>query len=109
VARFGLTGKVVAKADETVGPFAHINRLRQEVYDHQTRMDAMDAQIQALKNANVERWTESGLWAVVKGKLDDEAVDWVKWAVRAALCGLGAAVLAMVGALFEMAFKGMHS
>lgn len=70
--------------------------------DHEDRL-------KMLEDAARNRVTESGVWRIVKGKLDGEAVGWMKWATRAALGGLGAAGLGLVGLLLKLAWKGWHA
>lgn len=67
-----------------------------------------DKRILMLEDANRQRFTESGIWTIVKAKLDQEAVDWMKWAVRAGLCGLGAALLSLIAVIGRLAWKGLN-
>lgn len=109
MSRFGMTGKIVAKADREVDPYMHIDHLRQEVFEHGEKFEAIGREIQALKNTNVNRYTDSGIWRVVKGKLDEEAIDWAKWMVRAGLAGLGTAFLSLMAVVLRLAWKGLHA
>lgn len=104
--RFGMTGKVLAKADRDVDPYQHIDRVREEVYEHLERLEALEREVQALKNANVTRYTDSGIWKVVKIKLDEKAVDWMVWAARALLVGFGGV---LIKAIEWMIRKAMNS
>lgn len=52
---------------------------------------------------------ESGVWRIVKSKLDGEAVSWMKWGTRAAMAGLGAAGLGLLGYVLKLAWKGLHA
>lgn len=104
MSRFGLTGKVVAKADRDVDPYQHIDHLRQEVFDLGEEQRAQDLEIQALKNANVDRVTESGVWTIVKNRLDEEAVRWMKWGIRISVASLLTAMLTGIGWLIKKAF-----
>jgi hypothetical protein len=62
-----------------------------------------------LEEAERNRVTESGVWRIVKGKLDGEAVGWMKWGTRAALGGLGVAGLGLLGWILKLAWKGLHA
>lgn len=76
---------------------------RSGLSDHETRLKMLE---DWRREPHV---TESGVWRIVKGKLDGEAVGWVKWGTRAALGGLGAAGIGLVGLLLKFAWKGLHS
>ena len=75
---------------------------RSGLTDHERR-------IKMLEDNYRDRWTESGIWAVVKAKYDARTVDWGKWAFRSAMAGIGAALLAGLAALGKLALKGLHS
>lgn len=102
-----MTGKVLVKVDREVDPYQHIDRVREEVYEHVGRLDALENEVQALKNANIKRWTETGIWGVVKSRSNEEKIDWLLWGIRAALGGIGAAALLGAGFIIKMAFKGL--
>jgi len=107
---FGQTGKIVVKADRDVDPYQHIDHLRQQAYELGEEQEKIWAQINALRNSvsNKRDWTESGVWRVVKEKLEEETIDWVKWGVRAALAGLGTAFLAVMAWLLRLAWQGLR-
>lgn len=97
--RFGLTGKVLVKVDREVDPYQHIDHVREEVFDQGQVIEALDKRVLLLEEAERKRerpLTESGVWKVVKAKLDAEAVDWAKWAVRGILAGVCGIVFALV-------------
>lgn len=71
---------------------------RSGLSDHEKRL-AM------LEEAQRARLTDSGVWKIVKGRLEAQTVDWVKWATRAAVAGIGGTLLAVVG---RLAWKGLH-
>jgi hypothetical protein len=107
VRRFGLTGKVVAKADETQGLWYHINHLRQAVYDLGEALQALDRKINGVKNAQADQWTESGIWNLVNARLNANRVEWVNSVVKIVL---GVGVTSIVGGiawLARMAWIGM--
>lgn len=62
-----------------------------------------------LEEGQRERVTESGVWKIVKGRLDTQAVGWSSWAVKAALAGLGTALLGIIGWILTLAWKGAHT
>lgn len=106
MSRFGMTGKVLAKADREVDPYQHIDRVREEVYEHLERLERLELEVQALKNANVNRYTDSGIWRVVKVKLEEKAIDWMVWASRALLIGVGGVLIKAIEWLIK---KAMHA
>lgn len=65
--------------------------------------------LQMLEDAERARISETGVWRIVKGKLDAEKVDWVKWGVRAGLAGLGTAFLSLMAVVLRLAWKGLHA
>ena len=103
--RFGQTGKIVAKADRSQDPFVYIDSLRQEVYELGEQLEGdVYKRLKILEDAERERLTKTGVWSLVKMKLDEEAVDWVKWGIRAIAAGLGASLLTAMGWLIAKAF-----
>jgi hypothetical protein len=104
VNRFGTTGLVPVAVDRTVDPYTHIDRVRGEVYDLIARQQALELELQALKNAEADRVTQSGVWTIVKGKIDEEVVRWVRWGIRAGLVGLWGTILTGIGWLIKRAF-----
>jgi hypothetical protein len=103
--RFGMTGKIAAKADRARDPFEYIDDLRQEVVEVNEWQSRTDRRLQILEDAERKRLTETGVWRVVRDKLDDEAIDWVKWGVRAAFCGFGTLMLSGMGWIIARIFK----
>lgn len=107
--RFGSTGKVLLKVSREVDAYQHIDRVREEVFEHLQRIEDLEADIQRLKIAEQKRITDTGVWKIVKGKLDAEKVDWAKWAVRAGLAGLGTAFLSVMALILKYAWRGLHA
>ncbi len=107
--RFGMTGKVVAKADRQVDPYTHIDHIREQIFDYGEEFEKLWQQINSLRTTinNKRDWTESGVWRVVRAKLDEEAIDWVKWGVRAALAGVGTAFLTFLIWMGKLAWRGL--
>ena len=102
-----MTGKVLVKVDREVDPYQHIDRVREEVYEHVGRLESLENEVQALKNVHVKRWTDTGIWDVVKSRSNEQKIDWLLWGVRAALGGLGASALVGIGFVIKMAYKGL--
>jgi hypothetical protein len=75
---------------------------RSGLNDHEKR-------ILILEEANRARLTDSGVWKIVKGKLDAQAVGWGSWLVKSLLTGLGAALLAFLIWVGKLAWKGAHA
>lgn len=51
--------------------------------------------VKILQDAERDRLTETGIWTFIKAKLDAEAIDWVKWAIRGALAVVGTGLLGL--------------
>jgi hypothetical protein len=109
MSRFGQTGIVIAKCDRSVDPYVHIDRTRQEVYEHLLRLEALELEVQGIKNTNVTRWTETGIWDVFQARLNRRAIrlgsKLMHWVVG--LIGIG--VTGLLGLLFKLAWKGLHT
>ncbi len=106
-----MTGKIIAKADRQVDIYQHVDHCRQEIFDHGEEFEKLWKRIHGIENQARERrdWTETGIWKAVKLKLDDEAIDWVKWLIRAALAGLGTLFLSFIVWGLRLAMKGFVS
>lgn len=88
-----MTGRVLVKVDREVDAYQHIDRVREEVSEHVDRLEALERDVKLLQQAERDRLTQTGVWTFVKAKLEAEAVGWMKWAIRAALMGAGAATI----------------
>jgi hypothetical protein len=109
VSRFGETGMVAAKCDRSVDPYTHIDHIRDEIVTQNLRQDRFALELQALKNSDRAEWTKTGIWYVVKAKLDEEAVDWLKWFIRGAAAAVGSGLLALLVWVLKLAWKGLHT
>lgn len=107
--QFGMTGKVLAKVDREVDAYQHIDRVRDEVFDQAEDIVRLKRRVKTLENAQADRITATGIWTIVKGKLNEEKVDWAKWMVRAGLAGLGTAFLSLMAVILKWALKGLTS
>jgi hypothetical protein len=105
VSRFGMTGKIAAKADRSRDPFEYIDDTRDEVVQINEWREATDRRLLALEAAERERLTETGVWSIVKEKLEAETVDWVKWLIRASVVGLGGIMVASAGWVISRIFR----
>lgn len=104
--RFGTTGLVPAKADREVDPYTHIDRVRSEVYDLIERQECLEKEVQALKSAEQERVTESGVFRLIKRHSDHEIARWVKWGIRISMGCIITGMLTGVGWFLTWAIKG---
>jgi hypothetical protein len=64
------------------------------------RIYVLERDVRLLQQAEQDRITRSGVWTIVKGKLDSEAVDWMRWAARITA---GAIIGAVVTGIFWFA------
>lgn len=107
-----MTGIVVAKCDRSVDPYQHIDRTRTEVYEHLLRLEALEREVQAIKNVNRTDWTATGIGDVVNATLKARTVKWgFRWGSKfihwfLGICGAG--VLYLIALLFKFAWKGIH-
>jgi hypothetical protein len=106
MSRFGATGLVPAKVDREVDPYTHIDRVRGEVYDQRARLDALEKEVQALKNAEQKRVTESGVFRLIRRHSDHEIARWVKWGIRISVGCVITGMLTGVGWFLTWAIKG---
>lgn len=103
--RFGTTGLVPAKVDREVDPYTHIDRARGEIYDQAARLDTLEVEVRALKNAEQARVTESGVFRLIQRHSDHEIARWVKWGIRISIGSIIAAMLTGVGWLLKEAIS----
>lgn len=101
-----ITQRVLAAIDRSDDPHLHIDILRRAVYQHAAKLCQMGQAIKILQDAERKRITDSGVWKVVKGKLDEQAVDWAKWAIRGTLGAAGGSIIVW---LLSLAWKGFHA
>lgn len=99
-----MTGKIAAKADRERDPFEYIDETRQEIVEVNDWRDATDKRLKILEDAERDRLTKTGVWMIVKEKLEAETVDWVKWAVRAAFAGFGSLMIGIAGWVISRIF-----
>lgn len=101
-----MTGKIVAKADRGADPFTYIDDIRQEVFEIGEWKEAVEKRLKILEDNWRDRpWvTETGVWPIVKAKLEEETIDWMKWGIRAFFCGVGAFMLSGVGWVISRIF-----
>lgn len=93
MSRFDITSRIRAAVDRSEDPHLLIDMVREEQGEHDERLTDLERDVKLLQDAERDRLTRTGVWPIVKAKLDEEAVDWVKWGVRAAFCGFGTAML----------------
>jgi hypothetical protein len=107
MSRFGMTGRVIAKADRQVDIYVHVDRIRDEVYEHVQRLERAERRIAALEAAERERLTETGVLRTVRDEFSRREIGWMKWAVRGILAGLGTALLGVAGWVIKLAYQGL--
>jgi hypothetical protein len=96
-----ITSRILAAIDRSDDPHLHIDILREADLEQSEAIQQLQRDVKLLQDAERKRLTDTGVWKIVKGKLDQETVDWVKWAVRAALAGLGTGGLALLAWLLK--------
>jgi hypothetical protein len=97
-----ITQRVLAAIDKSSDPHLHIDILRAEIYRQSQAMEDMARDIKLLQDAERERLTRTGVWTLVKQKLEEETIDWVKWGIRGTIGTVG--VLLITG-LFRLVWK----
>lgn len=78
---------------------ASVRELEREIY-------TLKRDVKLLQDAERERLTGTGAWRVVKAKLEEETIDWLKWAIRGTLALIGTGLF---GGLCRLAWKGLHT
>ena len=80
--RYDITRRIRAAVDRSDDPHLLIDMVREELEDHIQRIEVLEKDVQSLKNSDRNQWTKTGIWAVVKERLDSEAIVWLRWAAR---------------------------
>lgn len=113
MSRFGQTGMVVAKCDRAVDPYQHIDRTREEVYEHLLRLEVLEREMIAVKNSLRGELSDTGIWDVVKAKLDaktvENAINWRTWAIRGVIGGLSGLLLWGIVDVVKLAWRGLYT
>jgi hypothetical protein len=99
-----ITQRILAAIDRSEDPHLHIDILRRAVYKQAVKIQQMGRALKTLQDAERDRLTRTGVWTIVKGKLDERAVGWVQWAIRGTLAVAGTAI---IGTLLKLAWKGL--
>ena len=97
MSRFGMTGKIAAKADRSRDPFEYIDDTRDEVVQINEWRERTDKRLKILEDAERDRLTKTGVWVYVRAKLETEAADWVKWAIRGTIGAAGGLLVLWIG------------
>jgi hypothetical protein len=111
------TQRMRARLLELDQPAVVVEALDDTIRDIETRygesLEDHDTRIRLLEIAEQNRLTKTGVWTIVKGKIEDEAIDWWKWAVRGVLATVGAALVAATSTglykLIMLAWKGANT
>lgn len=104
-----ITSRILAAIDRSDDPHLHIDILREADLEQSEAIQKLQRDMKILQDAQRERLTETGVWRIVKGKLDEKTVKWMKWAARGSLAGIGAALLACIAWVLKLAWKGLHT
>jgi hypothetical protein len=104
-----ITSRILAAIDRSDDPHLHIDILREADLEQSEAISELRRDVKLLQDAQRQRLTDTGVWKIVKGKLDEKTVDWMKWAVRGSLAGVGAALLAGITWVLKLAWKGLHT
>lgn len=102
-----ITQRVLAAIDKSDDPHLHIDILREETHRQSIAMQVMERDIKLLQDAERERLTETSVIRTVAAEFSRREINWMKWAVRSALGGIGAALLAVLGWVFKLAWRGL--
>lgn len=102
-----ITQRVLAAIDKSEDPHLAIDILRQEDERQSSMLLKLEKRIVLLEEAERDRITKTGVWTIVKSKLEEETVDWVKWAVRGCLGALFAALVSGAGWAIVEIYKGL--
>jgi hypothetical protein len=102
VSRFDITRRLRAAVDRSEDPHLLIDMVREEQQEHVERLATLERDVKLLQDAERKRVTDSGVWRIVKGKLEEETIDWFRWAIRGTL---GAVGVLIITALFRLVWK----
>lgn len=69
----------------------------------------LSERVKALELEREEFMKESGVIRVFDKKSNEQSVGWMKWGTRAALAGIGTALLGVIGWVLRLAWKGLHA
>lgn len=86
-----------------------VESITQPVRELEENLARLRMRVKALELEKVEWLTASGVHRIIEQRIGARAIDWVTWATRAALCGVGAAVLAVIGWALRAAWHGLHA
>jgi hypothetical protein len=102
-----ITQRVLAAIDKSDDPHLHIDILREELNRQSEAMQVMARDIKLLQDAERDRLTETSVIRTVKEEFSNREINWMKWAVRAVLAGVGTALLGGAGWVIKLAWKGL--
>lgn len=66
------------------------------------RLEVLERDVRLLQIAETRRVTDSGVHKAIVEHANKDAVNWLRWGIRAALIGAG-------GLVARLAWKGMHA
>lgn len=108
MSRFGMTGKIAAKADRERDPFEYIDDIRQEIVEINEWRESTDKCLRILEACERDRLTATGAWTMVKGKLNERTVKLGSKFIHWVLAAVGTGTLCLITLLFKFAWKGLH-
>lgn len=109
MSKYDITRRLRAAVDRSEDPHLLLDMQNEELETMTARIDTLERELRAVKNTLRGEWTETGIWAVVKARLNVQAVRYgsklVHWVVG--LGGLG--IVSLLGLLFKLAWRGLHT
>lgn len=104
-----ITSRILAAIDRSEDPHLHIDILREADLEQSEAIQKLQRDVKLLQDAERDRLTGTGAWRIVKAKLDEEAVDWMKWAIRGVAALVGTGLLSAAAYIIGLAWKGLRA
>jgi hypothetical protein len=102
-----ITQRVLAAIDKSDDPHLHIDILRQQLSDQSLELKRQAQRIVALEDAERDRLTQTSVLRTIKDEFSKREINWMKWAVRGVLAGVGTALLGGAGWVLKLAWRGL--
>lgn len=97
-----ITQKVRAQLLEDGHAELVVEGLAEHFRELEIEIGTLKRDLRLLQIAETNRVTDTGVHKAISAHLNKDAVDWLKWGIRAALLGAG-------GLVARLAWKGMHA
>lgn len=97
-----ITQKVRAQLIEDGHSDLVVEQLAGAFGELEARLESLERDNRIAKIAETKRVTDTGVHRAISAHLNKDAVDWLKWGIRAALLGAG-------GLVARLVWKGMHA